>query len=136
MATIFITLGLIITYFVISAIKEGQANETIERERQVNNRKLANLHFENILDQELTRQKNLNESRKVFIRQLENEENIHKVSFEENTLIIVTEYEIGMFEANEYANMWINTLIPSTGVDEVKVYNRDGFICGSAERSI
>jgi hypothetical protein len=136
MATIFITLGLIITYFVISAIKEGQANETIQRERQVNNRKLANLHFENILDQELTRQKNLNESRKVFIRQLENEENIHKVSFEENTLIIVTEYEIGMFEANEYANMWINTLIPSTGVDEVKVYNRDGFICGSAERSI
>jgi len=136
MATIFITLGLIITYFVISVIKEGQANETIQRERQVNNRKLANLHFENILDQELTRQKNLNESRKVFIRQLENEENIHKVSFEENTLIIVTEYEIGMFEANEYANMWINTLIPSTGVDEVKVYNRDGFICGSAERSI
>ncbi len=136
MTTIFITLGLIITYFVISAIKEGQAIETIEKERQVNNRKLANLHFENILDQELTRQKNLNESRKVFIRQLENEENIHKVSFEENTLVIVTEYEIGIFEANEYANMWINTLIPSTGVNEVKVFNRDGFICGSAERII
>jgi len=33
---------------------------------------------------------------------------------------------------NEYANMRINTLIPSIGVDEVKIYNRDGFICGSA----
>ena len=136
MTTIFITLGLIITYFVISAIKEGQANETIEKERQVNNRKLANLHFGNMLEQELTRQKNLDESRKVFIRQLENDENIHKVSFEENILIIVAEHDIDMFEANEYANMWINALIPSTGVDEVKVFNRDGFICGSAVRSM
>lgn len=136
MTTIFITLGLIITYFVISAIKEGQANETIEKERQVNNRKLANLHFENMLEQELTRQKNLDESRKVFIRQLENDEIIHKVSFEENILIIVTEEDFDMFDANEYANIWINALIPSTGVDEVKIYNRDGFICGSAERII
>lgn len=136
MTTIFITLGLIITYFVISAIKEGQANETIEKERQVNNRKLANLHFGNMLEQELTRQKNLDESRKVFIRQLENDENIHKVSFEENVLIIITEHDVDMFEANEYADMWINTLIPSTGVDEVKIYNRDGLICGSAKRII
>jgi hypothetical protein len=136
MTTIFIILGLIITYFIISAIKEGEARETVQKERQVNKRELANLYFENMLEQELTRQKNLGESRRVFIRQLENEENIHKVSFEENTLIIVTEYEIGMFEATEYANMWINTLIPSTGVDEVKVYNRDGIICGSAKRII
>nr|WP_315212984.1 hypothetical protein [uncultured Flavobacterium sp.] len=45
MTTIFITLGLIITYFVISAIKEGQTKEIIEKERQVNNQKLADLQY-------------------------------------------------------------------------------------------
>jgi len=97
MTTFFITL-VIITYFVISAIKEDQANETIEKGRQVNKRKLVNLHFGNMLEQELTRRKNLDESRKGFIRQLENDENIQKVSFEENVLIIVTEQDVDMFE--------------------------------------
>ncbi len=136
MTTIFIILGLIITYFVIAALKEGEARETIETERKANNRKLANVHFENLVSNELRRQGALAEARKIFAEQLENDENIHKVSFEENVLNIVAEHDVNMFEANEYAKMWIDILIPSTGVDVVKVYNRDGFICGSAEREV
>jgi hypothetical protein len=136
MATILIILVLIVLYFIISLTKENEARETIEIERKKNIRKLANLHFGNIAQQELTRQNNLQESRKIFIQQLESQDNIFKVSFEDDTLIIITEDEIGIFEATEYANMWINLLIPSTEVNVVKIYNRDGLICGSAKRNL
>jgi hypothetical protein len=136
MTTILIILVLIVLYFFISLTKENEARETVEKSRKENNRKLANLHFGHIVEQELTRQKNLEESRKVFIQQLESQEDIYKVSIEDDTLTIVTQDEIGMFEATEYANMWINLLIPSTEIDVVKIYNRDGLICGSAKRNV
>ena len=136
MTFIFITLGLIITYFVIAALKEGEARETIEMERKSNNRKLANVHFENVISNELKRQEILTEARKIFIQQLEKDEAIKKVTFYKNTLSIVFKHNIEILEANDYAQMWIDTLLPSTGVDIVNVYNRDGFIYGRAEREI
>lgn len=134
MTTIFITLGLIITYFIISAIKENETRETIERERRENTKNIANLHYNNMVEQVMERNKILEESRKIFVEQLEREEGILRVSIEENTLMIVTNYDIELDEANQYANNWINTLIPSTGVDLVKVYSKDGAIRGKANR--
>ncbi len=134
MTTIFITLGLIITYFIISAIKENETRETIERERRENTKNIANLHYNNMVEQVMQRNKILEESRKIFVEQLEREEGILSVSFEENTLMIVTNYDIELDEANQYANNWINTLIPSTEVDIVKVYNIDGDMRGKANR--
>lgn len=135
MTFIFITLGLIVVYFVIASIKEGEARETIERERRANNKKIANLHFENLVSKESERQKILKETRKIFIKQLEKEDGIYKVAFDDKILIIVSENNLDTFQANKEAKVWIDTLMPSTGVDIVKIYNRDGVICGLAERN-
>lgn len=69
MTTIFITLGLIITYFIISAIKENETRETIERERRENTKNIANLHYNNMVEQVLQHNKILEESRKIFVEQ-------------------------------------------------------------------
>jgi hypothetical protein len=134
MTTILISLGIIITYFIITAIKEGEATETIDRERRENNKKIANIHFSNLVEQELNRQKNLEEIKRLFSKQLESEDGIYNVTFEDDKLILITEGDVDMIEATEYAEMWINTFIPSTGINEVYVYNNEGNICGYASR--
>ncbi|HNP31802.1 MAG TPA: hypothetical protein PKN96_00765 [Flavobacterium sp.] len=131
MTYIFITFGLIAIYFIISAIKEGEARKTIELERKANNRKIANLHFDNLLK----RNEMMEEARKNFSQQLEKQEGIHKVNIEENTLnITLKEENVSTHQANNDAQVWIDTLLPTTGVEVVKIYDRNGFICGSAKR--
>ncbi|GAA4057886.1 hypothetical protein [Flavobacterium chungnamense] len=134
MTIIFITLGLIVTYFVIAAIKEGEARDTIDRERKLNNKKLADIYFQTMVNQELSKQNIINDARKLFVKQLEDQEGILKATINENVLNIYTENYINIIEATEFANVWINSLLPSTGIDFVNVYNSDGIICGSAER--
>lgn len=135
MTTILVSLGLIITYFIITAIKEGEARETIERERKINSKKIANIHFENLVTKELERQKIIEESRSLFIKEIEKEETIKEAFFEENALIIVTENYINAFDANEYATTLMNLFVPSTGVDKVKILDPDGFTYGYAKRN-
>lgn len=134
MTFIFITLGLIITYFVIAAIKEGEARDTIDRERKLNNKKLADMYFQTMVNQELSKQNIINDARKLFVKQLEEQEGILKATINESVLNIYTENYMNIIEATEFANVWINSLLPSTGIDFVNVYDSDGIICGSAER--
>lgn len=134
MTFIFITLGLIITYFVIAAIKEGEARDTIDRERKSNNKKLADMYFQTMVNQELSKQNIINDARKLFVKQLEEQEGILKATINESVLNIYTENYMNIIEATEFANVWINSLLPSTGIDFVNVYDSDGIICGSAER--
>ena len=134
MTTIIIGLILYVTYFIITSIKEREATEKIDIERKINNNKIANIHFNNMVEQELIRQKNIEEIKKLFTQQLESNEEIHKVAFEDDKILITTEFDVDKLEATDYAKMLINTLIPSTGINEVKVYKKDGFICGSASR--
>lgn len=136
MTYIFVTLGLIITYFVITAIKENEARETIERERKINMKKMANVHFDNLVANELKRQEIMQETRKLFIQQLEKEEGIYKVTFDENKLNIIVENNIDTEMANNEARVWIETLLPTTWVDIVNIYNRVGLLCGSADRNV
>ena len=135
MYTIIIIIVIIVIYFVIVGIKENETREAVDRERRISNKKIANIHFENLVTKEIERQKILEETRKIFIKQLEKEDGIHRVSFDENILIIVLENDLDEFQANNEAKVWIETLMPSTGVDIVKIYNSDGEICGLADRN-
>ena len=89
MLTIVIIIILLILYFIVVGIKENETREAVDRERRISNKKIANIHFENLVTKEIERQKILEETRKIFIKQLEKEDGIHRVSFDENILIIV-----------------------------------------------
>lgn len=65
---------------------------------------------------------------------MEKEDGIHKVTFDENILIIFSENDLNVLQANNEAKVWIDTLMPYTGVDIVKIYNKYGVLCGSAVR--
>ena len=89
MTYLFISVIVTIAYFVIVAIKEGEARETNERERKASNIKIANHNFQNLVVQEQARQKVIEEAKENYIQQLQKEEGFHQVSFNENALIIV-----------------------------------------------
>lgn len=134
MTTFLIIIALIVIYFVIAGIKENEARETIERERKVNNRKLANMHYNNMYEQMMANQKALEESKKVLKSQMEKLQGIQSVNFEDDIMIIRTDYNISVFEADDYAREWINSLIPDTGINIVKIYDVDGFIAAEVKR--
>jgi len=136
MAFVFITLGMIVLYFIISSIKEGETKRAIDQERKKSLKREANIHFNNMIENEIVRQNNIKKSREIFVTQLEKSQGIKKASIDENTLTIITDYKISMIEADDYARMWINNLIPETEINVVKVFDSDGFISAVAERTL
>ncbi|MFN4152236.1 MAG: hypothetical protein ACK4IX_14940, partial [Candidatus Sericytochromatia bacterium] len=98
MTTIFIILGLIVTYFVIAAIKEGQANETIEKERLVNNQKLADL--QNSIKKNLPKKSNI----EIYVRDetlIQNDPIRYMTGYPGENSRVLTKSYYSLFYSNE-----------------------------------
>ena len=135
MLTIVIIVILLILYFIVVGIKENEKREALDEERRKSNKKIAEIHFQNMVQNELNRQNILREAHKNFIIELENEDYINKARIENEILEIqLNNYVYDFNDAKIFADNLLNTLNNSTGINQINVYDRDGFAVATTSR--
>lgn len=124
-----------VVYYIIIAIKESESRETIERERKVNNKKIANMHFQNLVQNELYKKNIINEAHKNFIQELENESYINEAYINEDILNIVMKHFMFEEDAQDFADKLINSLNASTGINIINIFDNNKIGLASAKRN-
>ena len=135
MLTIVIIIILLILYFIVVGIKENETREAVDRERRISNKKIADIHFQNMVQNELNRQNLLKEVHNNFIIELENEDYIKKARIENEIL----EIQLNNFvdddnEAQIFAENLLSSLNITTGINQINIFNRDGFAVATTSR--
>ncbi|WP_146193409.1 hypothetical protein [Flavobacterium sediminis] len=135
MFTILIIITLVIIYFIIAGIKENETREAVDRERRISNKKIADIHFQNMVQNALNRQKLLNEVHNNFIIELENEDYIKKARIEDEILKIQLNcYVDDYYDAQIFAENLLNSLNYTTGINQINVFDCDGFAVATTSR--
>lgn len=134
MTTILISLVLVVFYFIVVGIKENETREAVDRERRISNKKIADIHFQNMVQNELNKQKFLKEAHDNFIIELENEDYIEEAIIIEDNLNIVIKHFIYEEDAQEFANNFISSLNTSTGINVINVFDTDKIVIATAKR--
>lgn len=135
MNTIIIVIVIIVIYFVIVGIKENETREAVDRERQRSNKKIANLHFQNMVQNELNRQNFLKEAHKNFIIELESEDYIKKARIENGILEIQLNYLVlDDDDVQIYAEKLLSSLNITTGINQINVFDGGGFAVATTSR--
>ncbi|WP_322551447.1 hypothetical protein [Flavobacterium psychraquaticum] len=134
MKIILIIIVVTILFYVIIAIKENESRETVEKERKVNNNKIADIHFQNLLQNELNRQKLLKVTHQNIILELESLEHIKSAIIDDGVLKVEVNNEITRWEALEFSHNLINSLNSTTEINAVKLLNKNKIVVATANR--
>jgi hypothetical protein len=135
MSTFIIIIVLILIYFVIVGIKENETREAVERERRISNKKIADIHFQNMVQNELNRQNLLKEVHNNFIIELENEDYIKKARIENGILEIQLNYLVlDDDDVQIYAEKLLSSLNITTGINQINVFDGGGFAVATTSR--
>ena len=134
MSTLIIFIVIIVIYFIIVAIKENESRESIDRERKVNMRNIADIHYQNLVQNELMKQNFLKEIHKNFISELECEDYIQKATIDNKVLNITLVNHTDYDDALQFADNLVNSLNSTTEIDVVKVYYNDNLLANSRRR--
>lgn len=134
MYTIIIIILITVIYFVIVGIKENETREAVERERRISNKKIADIHFQNIVQNELNKQNVLKGIHQNFILELENLDHINKAFIVDKILNIEMTYCINELDAKEFAENLVNSLNTTTEIDFVNVYDEEKIFIATANR--
>ena len=135
MYTIIIIIVIIVIYFVIVGIKENETREAVDRERRISNKKIADIHFQNMVQNELNRQNLLKEVHNNFIIELENEDYIKKARIENEILEIqLNNYVDDFYDAQLFAENLLSSLNNTTGINQINIFDRDGFAVATTSR--
>ena len=125
---------LVVIYFIIAFNKENEAKETLKRERTINNNKIANVHFENLIQNELNSQNMLLEIHKMFIKELEKEEFISRAFIMEDVLLIEIFNYVNEYDVIKFANELVASLDANVGIKTVKVFDINGILITAESR--
>lgn len=135
MNTIIIIIVITVIYFVIVGIKENETREAVDRERRISNKKIADIHFQNMVQNELNRQNLIKEVHNNFIIELENEDYIKKARIGNEIL----EIQLNNFvdddnEAQIFAENLLNSLNNTAGINQINIFDCDGFAVATTSR--
>ena len=134
MTILIIIIIVTVLYFIITAVKEKETRDAIQIERNENNKNIADIHFQNLLQNELFKQKKLLEIHNNFISELENEDYINHAFIDGKVLNIELTNHTDSEDASEFANNLVNSLNPTTQIDVVKIYDNHNFHLATSRR--
>ncbi|MFD2891703.1 hypothetical protein ACFS5J_06730 [Flavobacterium chuncheonense] len=135
MSAIIIGIILIVIYFIITAIKENETREAVQRERSNSNKKIANMHFENLVQNEINKTTILNEAHKNFIKELENEPYIKEAHINHDVLNIIMNQFLYEQDAQDFADNLISSLNNTTGINIINIFDSNKIGIASAKRN-
>ena len=134
MSTFIIIIVLILIYFVIVGIKENETREAVDRERRISNKKIANVHFQGLIQNELNKKNVLLEIHEMVIKNLEKEEYISRAFIMEDVLLIeIFNYE-NDYDVFKFASELANSLDANIGINTVKIFDINGILIASESR--